>query len=159
MKISTLLGVMLMAGAMVPAAQAQSRSEDFINPPPPVPRSSAGPVDAPAADKSGFDEPVRPAGRGANELVYRNGSWFVVRSVRDGGKTVTCTGTARPLTAAEREAGAVSIAGSDFAQLVKRSRLKIDVATNDGAKTRHELDLNGLAGVVKNIEAGCPGRR
>jgi hypothetical protein len=68
-------------------------------------------------------------------------------------------GTARPLTAAEREAGAVSIAGSDFAQLVKRSRLKIDVATNDGAKTRHELDLNGLAGVVKNIEAGCPGRR
>lgn len=193
MKISTSIGVMLMASAAVSLAQAQPKPEDFINPPPPrtivVPPSDATP------EGKGFEEPIRPSGRGANELVYRGGSWFVVRSVRDGGKTVTCTGmyrinravqvnrdglvfrtpvhintialgyddqamgAARALTAAEREAGSVTIAGNAFAQLAKRGRLKIDVVTNDGAKARHDLDLNGLAGAVKTIEAGCPGRR
>ena len=195
MKISTSIGVMLLAGAAVSPAQAQTKSEDFINPPPPRTIVQPPGATAPAPEGSGFEEPVRPSGRGANDLVYRGGSWFVVRSVRDGGKTVTCTGmyrinrnvqvnkdglvfrtpvhintislgyddqamgAARAPTAAEREAGAVTIAGSDFAQLTKRGRLKIDVVTNDGAKTRHDLDLQGLAGAVKNIEAGCPGRR
>lgn len=196
MKISTSIGVMLMAGAAASLAQAQTKPEDFINPPPPK-TSSPEPVrvPAPGTENNGFEEPVRPAGRGANELVYRGGSWFVVRSVKDGGKTVTCTGmyrvnrsvqvnkdalvfrtpvhvstvalvldgqatgSPRPLTAAEREAGAISITGDAFAQLSKRGRLNIDVVTNDGAKTRHDLDLNGLAGAVKTIEAACPGRR
>ena len=191
MKIPTLVGVMLVATASL--AQAQSKPDDFINPPPP--RTGTGPTDIPAAPNSGFEEPVRPAGRGANELVYRNGSWFVVRSVRNGGNLVTCTGmyrvnrsvqlgkdtlvfkmpvhvstislgfdgqamgAARAVTAAEREAGAISITGDTFAQLSKRGKLNIDVVTNDGGKTRHELDLQGLAGAVKYIEAGCPARR
>lgn len=197
MKISTSIGAMLLAGATASLAQAQTKSEDFINPPPP--RTSATPdnrgFDNQGAEGRSSNELSQPGGRGASELVYRNGPWFVVRSVRDGGKSVTCSGkyrvnrnihlnkdslviqtpvhvstvsvgfddqamgAARALAPAEREVGAVALRGDTFEQLSKRGRLKIDVVTNDGAKTRQDLDLHGLAGAVKYIEAGCPARR
>lgn len=134
-------------------------------------------------------QPASPAQ--AHEPVYRSGPWFVVRSVRDGGGVVACTGfyranarvqlskdtlaikvpvevrsvafgfdgaplpAARPLSAAERQVGAIALMGDDFARLARSRQLTIEVATAAGLQ-RHVLQLHGLAGALANIHAGCP---
>jgi hypothetical protein len=129
--------------------------------------------------------PERP-----NQPVFRSGPWFVVRSVRDGGKVVACTGfyranghvqlskdtlivqtpeeaasvalgfddkagTQRPLSAGEKELKAIAFTGEDFAKLAHSSKARIDVVTPQGTM-RHELELNGLASALENIDKGCP---
>jgi hypothetical protein len=133
---------------------------------------------------------LAPAVR-ANTPVFQSGHWFVLRSVREQGSVVACTGfyrghrgvqlskdmliikspvalksvalgfdaapmrPARPMQSVEEQMGAVVIAGDDFAQLKKSTRLRIDAVTDQGTGS-HELDLQGLAETVKNIESGCP---
>lgn len=128
----------------------------------------------------------------ANQPVYRSGPWFVVRSVRDEGNVVACTGfyranrqvqlskdtlivqttpldvksvafafddqpvgAQRPLTAGEQELKAIAFSGVDFTRLAHSARVRIDVETPQGVM-RHELELNGLAGALENIDKGCP---
>jgi hypothetical protein len=126
-----------------------------------------------------------------NEPVYRSGPWFVVRSVRDNGAVVACTGfyranrrvqlskdtliiktpeevtgvafgfddqpmdASRALSAGENDLKAIAITGEDFAKLARSRKLRIEVGTPQGTM-RHELELNGLAGALENIEQGCP---
>jgi hypothetical protein len=126
-----------------------------------------------------------------NQPVFRSGPWFVVRSVRDGGSVVACTGfyranrrvqlskdmlvvktaedvksvalgfddapfgSPRPLTASEHDLKAIAFAGDDFAKLSHSNQLRIEVETPQGVM-RHELELNGLAGALDNIDKGCP---
>ena len=49
------------------------------------------------------------------------------------------------------------IPGTDHAGIATQNVVE-KVLRNEG-KTRHDLDLHGLAGAVKTIEAGCPGGR
>jgi hypothetical protein len=126
----------------------------------------------------------------ANQPVFRSGPWFVVRSVRDGGKVVACTGfyranrhvqlskdtlivqtpeeaasvalgfddkagAQRPLSAGEKELKAIAFTGDDFAKLAHSSKARIDVVTPQGTM-RHELELNGIAAALENIDKGCP---
>lgn len=126
-----------------------------------------------------------------NQPVFRSGPWFVVRSVREGGNVVACTGfyranrgvqlskdslviktrqeirtvslgfdgkplgAPRPLSAAEKQLGAVALTGEDFAQLGRSSKLRLAIVTDQGSQV-HELELRGLKGALDNINAGCP---
>jgi hypothetical protein len=127
-----------------------------------------------------------------NQPVYRSGPWFVVRSVREGGDVVACTGfyranrqvqlskdmlivqttpldvtgvafgfddqpvgASRPLSAGEQEIKAIAFSGDDFVKLAHSSKVRIEVETPQGT-LRHELQLDGLAGALDNIEKGCP---
>lgn len=62
---------------------------------------------------------------------------------------------ARPLRPAEEQRNAVVLAGEEFAQLKKSTRLRIEAVTDQGSGSQ-ELDLQGFAEALKNIEAGCP---
>jgi hypothetical protein len=133
---------------------------------------------------------AQPAER-PNQPVFRSGPWFVVRSVRDGGKLIACTGfyranghvqlskdtliiktpeeakgvafgfddrapgPQRPLSAGERELKAIAFSGDDFKALTSSKKVRIDVETPQGIM-RHELELNGLAAALDNIDKGCP---
>jgi len=133
---------------------------------------------------------AQPAER-PNQPVFRSGPWFVVRSVRDGGKVIACTGfyranrhvqlskdtliiqtpedvtgvafgydgqapgALRPLTTGEKELKAIAFSGDDFNALAKSRKVRIDVQTAQGVM-RHELELNGLAAALDNIDKGCP---
>jgi hypothetical protein len=133
---------------------------------------------------------AQPAER-PNQPVFRSGPWFVVRSVREGGNVVACTGfyranrhvqlskdmliiqtpdevkgvafgfddqpmgLQRPLSAGEKDLKGIAFTGEDFAKLPKSRKVRIDVETAQGTM-RSELELNGLAGALENINAGCP---
>lgn len=133
---------------------------------------------------------AQPAER-PNQPVFRSGPWFVVRSVRDAGSVVACTGfyranrrvqlskdmliiktpeevasvavgfdddamgTARALSAGEKELKAIAFTGDDFAKLARSRKLRIAVETSQGTM-RHELELTGVAGALDNIAQGCP---
>lgn len=126
-----------------------------------------------------------------NQPVFRSGPWFVVRSVREGGSVVACTGfyradrhvqlskdtlivqtteevkavalgfddqpvgAQRPLSAGEKDLKAIALEGEDFKSLARSRKVRMEVVTPQGTM-RHELDLRGLAGVLENIEQGCP---
>jgi hypothetical protein len=130
--------------------------------------------------------PERP-----NTPVYRSGPWFVVRSVRDGGDVVACTGfyranrhvqlskdmlivrtsedvksvafgfddgamgAQRPLSDSEKDLKAIAFTGDDFAKLANAHKVRIAAVTPQGTM-RHELQLDGLAGALENIDKGCP---
>jgi hypothetical protein len=130
--------------------------------------------------------PERP-----NQPVYRSGPWFVVRSVREGGSVVACTGfyranrhvqlakdtlilqtpeevkavafgfddqpmgAQRPQSAGEKELKAIAFTGDEFDKLAASRKVRIEVMNSQGTM-RHELDLNGLAGALENINQGCP---
>jgi len=64
-------------------------------------------------------------------------------------------GMQRALSASEKDLKGVAFTGDDFAKLSKEKKLRIDIATAQGTM-RHQLDLNGLAGAMENINAGCP---
>jgi hypothetical protein len=64
-------------------------------------------------------------------------------------------GTHRALSADEKDLKGIAFTGDDVAKLAKGRKLRIDVATAQGTM-RNELDLNGLAGALENINAGCP---
>lgn len=135
---------------------------------------------------------AQPEGRQRpNQPVFRSGPWFVVRSVREGGNVVACTGfyranrgvqlskdslviktrqeirtvslgfdgkpmgAPRPLSAAEKQLGALAISGDEFAQLSLSSKLRLEFVIDQGAQ-KHELELRGLKGALENINAGCP---
>jgi hypothetical protein len=61
----------------------------------------------------------------------------------------------RPLSTGEKDLKAVAFTGEDFAALTKSHKLRIDATTAQGVM-RHDLELNGLAGALENINAGCP---
>jgi hypothetical protein len=127
----------------------------------------------------------------SNQPVYRSGPWLVVRSVREGGDVVACTGfyranrrvqlskdmlvvktaeevksvafgfddaplgAPRPLTAGENDLKAIAFMGDDFTKLAHSKKLRIEVQTAQGVM-RHELELNGFAGALDDIDKGCP---
>lgn len=62
---------------------------------------------------------------------------------------------ARPPSAAEKQIGAVMIAGPEFEKLRRSQTLGLDIQTSQ-EHAKHMLKLNGIEGVLKNIEAGCP---
>jgi hypothetical protein len=62
---------------------------------------------------------------------------------------------ARPLSGAEKELKAIAFTGDDFSKLSKSRKVRIEVATPQGTM-RHDLELEGLAGALDNINAGCP---
>jgi hypothetical protein len=64
-------------------------------------------------------------------------------------------GSQRALSADEKDLKGIAFTGEDFAKLAKGRKLRIDVATAQGTM-RHEFELNGLAGALENINAGCP---
>jgi hypothetical protein len=64
-------------------------------------------------------------------------------------------GALRPLSAGEKELKAIAFTGDDFEKLSHSRKVRVDVATQQGT-LRHELELNGLAGALDNIEKGCP---
>ena len=134
----------------------------------------------------------QPEGRQrSNQPVFRSGPWFVVRSVREGGNVVACTGfyranrgvqlskdslviktrqqirtvalgfdgkpmtAPRPLSEAEKQLGALAIAGDEFAQLALSCKLRLEFVTDQGPQ-KHDLELRGLKGALENINAGCP---
>jgi hypothetical protein len=63
--------------------------------------------------------------------------------------------TQRALSASEKDLKGIAFTGDDFTKLAKSRKVRIDVATAQGTM-RSELDLNGLAGAVANINSGCP---
>ena len=64
-------------------------------------------------------------------------------------------GAQRPPSTGEKDAKSVAFTGEDFAKLAKSRKVRIEEATPQGTM-RHELELNGLAGALENINAGCP---
>jgi hypothetical protein len=64
-------------------------------------------------------------------------------------------GATRPLSTGEKDLKAVAFTGEDFAALTKSHKVRIDTTTAQGVM-RHDLELNGLAGALENINAGCP---
>jgi hypothetical protein len=64
-------------------------------------------------------------------------------------------GLQRPLSAGEKDLKGIAFTGEDFAKLPKSRKVRIDVETAQGTM-RSELELNGLAGALENINAGCP---
>jgi hypothetical protein len=62
---------------------------------------------------------------------------------------------ARTPQAAEKQIGAVVLAGADFDQLRKGKTLALDVTTAQG-RGNHTFQLAGLDGALKNINDGCP---
>ena len=61
----------------------------------------------------------------------------------------------RPLSAPEKDLKAISFTGDDFAKLSRSRKVRVEMATAQGTM-RHELELNGLAAALENINAGCP---